>query len=131
MVDFTPSAQTVFSVMGIISFVAIAYIGFRSRLPNETIQVQNQSIKALQDAHNINNSQIQELRDKVTTLEAENNLLKTIPLASLADTNSKMLTLLITQNKILTSISVSSGKTSISSAETSLNTGETSANTST
>lgn len=101
---FPPMFQVILTLMGIISFIAIAYIGFRSRLPNETIKVQNESIIALQKAHDINNEQIKELQGKVSALEAENNLLKTLPLQELADTNKKVLDLLVTQNKILNSI---------------------------
>jgi len=108
MIDFVPAVQTILTVLGIAGVVGIFFVAFRSRLPQETIKLQDENIHALQEAHKTNSAQIKTLEDKVTKLEAENNLLKDLPLQQIADTQEKVLDLLKTQNRILESMSLAS-----------------------
>ncbi len=105
MLEFQPIFQTLFTLMGVVAFLAIGYVAFRSRLPNETIKIQNDNIAALIESDRLKTVQIKELNAKVTVLEARNSIIETLPLKDINDTQKKILGLLEIQNKILTEIS--------------------------
>ena len=106
MIDFVPIGQTILTILGIAGVVGIFFVAFKSRLPQETIKLQDENIHALQEAHKTNSAQIKILESKVTKLEAENNILKDLPLQQIADTQEKVLGLLTTQNRILENMSL-------------------------
>lgn len=111
MLDLSPFFQTILTIFGITGVIGIIWIGFRSRLPSETIRVQTENIQALQESHKINSLKIIELEGKVSKLEAENKVLKTLPLEQIATTQEKILHLLETQNEILKMMTPSSSVT--------------------
>ena len=98
-------ADIFITILGAAETSAVFFVALRSRIPSETVRIQAESIAALQESHKINSNQIKELNDKVLKLEAENALLREIPLGNIETTQQKILQLLKTQNEILTNIS--------------------------
>lgn len=104
MIDINPTFQTLLTFFGFAGVVAVIFVSFRSKLPTETIRVQGENIAALQERSKENHVLIQELKTKVTQLEAENRLLRDIPLNDIKTTQEKILHLLEVQNEILLKI---------------------------
>lgn len=68
------------TIIGTAGALAVIYVTVRSKLPQQTIQIQNDAIKALEKQNELLKEQIDELSNIVTKLNARVEVIETLPL---------------------------------------------------
>ena len=80
-----PFLQIIMAVIGTGGALALILVVAKSKLPAATIQIQNESIRALQEQNKLLKENVVELSAVLVELKARVSVLETIPLQKMTD----------------------------------------------
>ena len=102
--DITIWLSIATATFAVVAIASVAYAVARSNYAKATIELQSQNIQALFDRQKIQDNQIKELQMRNAKLEGELKSFKTIPLAQIAELQSKTYDILTEMTRIIMDI---------------------------